>query len=401
MQHNRSTASEKSQQVSADVSASYESAFAAQVAPDAQAFSFWKGRVALYAILRALGIGAGDEVILPGFTCVVVANAIRLAGATPVYVDIAPDGYNIDPQCVRAAITSRTRAILVQHTFGIAGPIYECLDLARQYHLDVIEDSAHAFGSQYNGQALGSFGKASFFSTQWSKPYTTGLGGIALTCDQELAAALRKVQNEFVLPPFPARLRLQAQYSIYQNFYSPRIYWQAQSMLQNFGRFGLFVSSSSDSELAGEMPVDHTWRMPESQQKNGLQKLAGFQQTMEHRREVTSQYDNALQADGWPIPTRPEGALILRYPVRVGNKEELLAKARRSQIELGSWFETPLHPTPLSQHDRFGYNIRQYPNSAQMADQVINLPMHEWVTPAEADRILEFFKQNALRVEAN
>lgn len=401
MQHHNGTAGLKSQQSMAVMPDSYETAFAAQVAPDAQAFSFWKGRVALYAILRALGIGPGDEVILPGFTCVVVANAIRFAGATPVYVDIVPGSYNIDPQCVKAAITSRTRAILVQHTFGIAGPIYDCLDLARQHHLEVIEDSAHAFGSQFNGQTLGSFGKASFFSTQWSKPYTTGLGGIALTRDQGLAAALRKVQMEFISPPFPARLRLQAQYSIYQSFYSPRIYWQAQSMLQNFGRFGLFVSSSSDSELAGEMPVDHTWRMPELQQKAGLHKLAGFQQTMEHRRKVTSQYDNTLQADGWPTPTRPEGALILRYPVRVGNKEELLAKARRSQIELGSWFETPLHPTPLSQHTRFGYDLHQYPNAAQMADQVVNLPMHEWVTSAEADRILEFFKQNALRVEEN
>lgn len=82
----------------------YEAAFARLIAPDARAFAFWKGRVALYAILKALGIGPGDEVILPAFTCVVVPNAIRFTGAKPVYADIAPGGYNIDPQCVAGAV---------------------------------------------------------------------------------------------------------------------------------------------------------------------------------------------------------------------------------------------------------------------------------------------------------
>lgn len=399
MQHHSHTANQNNQTTPAGKPADYEAAFASAIAPDARAFSFWKGRVALYAILRALGIGPGDEVIVPGFTCVVVANAIRFAGATPVYVDITPGEYNIDPRGVKAAITPRTRAVLVQHTFGIPGPIYECLDLARQYHLDVLEDSAHAFGSLFDGQPLGSFGRASFFSSQWSKPYTTGLGGVAVTRDPELAAALRKVLEDFVPPPLPARFRLRLQYGIYQNYYSPRIYWQAQSMLQNFGRFGLFVSSSSDSELAGEMPVDHAWRMPEAQQKAGLKKLAGFSQALEHRRQVTAQYDQALRASGWPIPPRLEGTSILRYPVLVGNKEELLEKARRGQIELGSWFETPLHPTPLAQHAHFGYDVRQYSNAAQMAARVVNLPLHQWVSPAEAERIVEFFQKNAARVE--
>jgi dTDP-4-amino-4,6-dideoxygalactose transaminase len=399
MQHNIDHASDTARPSPGGGPQDYETAFAGAIAPDARAFSFWKGRVALYAILRALGIGPGDEVILPGFTCVVVPNAIRFAGAVPVYVDIASCEYNLDPARVQAAITPRTRAILVQHTFGIPGPIYECLDLARRHGLDVIEDSAHAFGSRLDGRPLGSFGRAAFFSTQWSKPYTTGLGGMAVTRDPELAAALRKVLDGFIPPPFAARFRLQFQYGIYQKFYSPRIYWQAQSMLQNFGRFGLFVSSSSDSELAGEMPADHAWRMPRAQQKAGLDKLTRFARALEHRRQLTAQYDQALQACGWPIPARPQGASILRYPVLVENKAELLEKARRGQVELGSWFETPLHPTPLSQHPRFGFDFHHNPNAAQMAARVVNLPMHEWVTPAEAERIVEFFQKNAVRVQ--
>jgi perosamine synthetase len=107
----------------ADGHSPYETAFAAYFDPAAHAFSFWKGRVALYAILLALDLEPGDEVILPGFTCVVVPNAVRLASCKPVYVDIEPDSYHLDPAGVEAAITSRTRAILVQHTFGMPGPL--------------------------------------------------------------------------------------------------------------------------------------------------------------------------------------------------------------------------------------------------------------------------------------
>ncbi len=123
-----------------------------------------------------LGSVLAMQVILPGFTCVVVPNAIRLAGARPIYADIPENSYNIDPAGILQVITSRTKAIIVQHTFGIPACLDEITSIARERDLWVVEDCAHALGSSYAGKHVGLWGDAAFFSTQWSKPFTTGLG---------------------------------------------------------------------------------------------------------------------------------------------------------------------------------------------------------------------------------
>ena len=143
-------------------------------------FYFFKGRVALYAILKSMGITTGDEIILPGFTCVVVANAILYLGARPVYVDIDPSTYNIDAEKIGEKITDKTKAIIAQHTFGIPADMNKITAIAKENSLYVIEDSCHAVGSRYMGREVGTFGDAAFFSSQWSKPLTTGLGGWAV-----------------------------------------------------------------------------------------------------------------------------------------------------------------------------------------------------------------------------
>ncbi|MFN6946977.1 MAG: DegT/DnrJ/EryC1/StrS family aminotransferase, partial [Cytophagaceae bacterium] len=115
-------------------------------------------------------ISQGDEVILPGFTCIVVPNAIIYLGAKPVYVDINSETFNIDPQLIEENITEKTKAIIAQHTFGIPADMDKILHIANKHNLFVIEDSCHALGSKYKGKYVGSFGDAAFFSSQWSKP---------------------------------------------------------------------------------------------------------------------------------------------------------------------------------------------------------------------------------------
>jgi perosamine synthetase len=110
-----------------------------------QCFLFWKGRVALYAILKTLEIKEGDEIILPAFTCVVAVNPIIYLGANPVYVDIDPTTYNIDVSMIERKITEKTRAILAQNTFGLAPDLDMILEVANKYKLMVIEDRAHGF----------------------------------------------------------------------------------------------------------------------------------------------------------------------------------------------------------------------------------------------------------------
>ena len=135
------------------------------------AYSFFGGRIGLSAILYALNITEGDEIILPGYTCVVVPNAIIYRGARPVYVDIDPSTFNLDPSKIEEKITERTKAIIIQYTYGLVPNIKPILDIAQKYNLRVIEDCAHALGAEYKGKKLGTFGDAAFFRTSSQKLY--------------------------------------------------------------------------------------------------------------------------------------------------------------------------------------------------------------------------------------
>lgn len=363
-------------------------------------FTFWKGRVALYATLRAMGIGPGDEVVVPGFTCVVVPNAVRLTGAAPVYADIERSGFNVDPSSVERLLTRKSKAIIVQHTFGIPAALDELVELARARGLRVVEDCAHTVAGAHAGRRLGTVGDAGFYSFQWSKPYTTGLGGMAVTRSQGLATSLREVQASFVEPPRGARLRLGLQYRLYSRFFTSQRAWLAQDVLHLVSKLGLFVGSSSDRELEGHTPNDHTWRMSAAQQTWGEQLVGSVQMRSQHAHALAERYERAFAAAGWTTPERPPEAPLLRYPMLVGNREELLHASRSARVELGSWFDTPLHPVAPEVHHLYGYTFGQCPNAERTVRHIVNLPLHVGVTFGEADRIAQFFLRRAGRRES-
>jgi dTDP-4-amino-4,6-dideoxygalactose transaminase len=372
----------------------YEIAFGERLGRDVRAFAFWKGRAALEAILRAFGVSAGDEVVMPGFTCVVVPDAIRRVGATPVFADIETQGYNADGPQVEAAISPRTRAVIAQHSFGIVADLGFLMDMCERRGLLLVEDSCHALGAYYQGKHVGLVGHAGFFSSQWSKPYTTGLGGMAVAARKDVAEKIEAVYRQCKPPSKAALARLWFQFTVYSRFFTPQLFWTAQAAIRGLSKVGLFVGSSSTAELAGEVPEDHDWLMGPSQQKWGLRELAKQDAVFEHRKAIAALYDAELAKQGWPALARPEGSMLLRYPVRVGNKEELLDKAKQARVELGSWFESPLHPLPLSEHHRLGYRVGQCPNAERAARECVNLPLHEKVTPAETERVLDFLFKN-------
>ena len=121
----------------------------------------------------------GDEVILPGLTCVVVPNAILYAGFVPVYVDIDPDTFNMEPSQIEAKITNKTKVIIIQNTFGLSSNIEDVLDIAKKYQLITIDDCTHGFGGSYNGNPNGGMTDAVFYSSQWNKPFSTVILSLA------------------------------------------------------------------------------------------------------------------------------------------------------------------------------------------------------------------------------
>jgi perosamine synthetase len=162
--------------------------------PDAVAVS--SGTAGLHLCLQALGVSEGDEVIVPSFTFIAVANAIRYVGAVPVFVDIEEESLNMSPDCIERTITARTRALIVVHTFGRPADMSRILAIARRHELAVIEDACEAIGAEFEGRRVGSFGDLAVFAFYPNKQITTGEGGVVVTRRAELAAHLRVLRNQ-------------------------------------------------------------------------------------------------------------------------------------------------------------------------------------------------------------
>jgi dTDP-4-amino-4,6-dideoxygalactose transaminase len=154
------------------------------------------GTAALWLSLLALGIGPGDEVIVPSFTFAATAGAVALAGAVPVFADIDPVTFCLDPAAVSAAITPRTAAVIPVHLYGHPAPMGALLPLARRHGLAIVEDAAQAHGAQLDGQAAGAFGDTAAFSFYPTKNMATIEGGMAVTPDPAIARKLRLLRNQ-------------------------------------------------------------------------------------------------------------------------------------------------------------------------------------------------------------
>ena len=154
------------------------------------------GTAAIMLALAGLGVGAGDEVIVPDVTFIATANAVVLAGATPVLVDVDPNTLNIDPDRVASAITARTKAIVPVHVSGRAAPMGSLAQLANEYGLFIVEDAAEGLASRHDGRFLGTLGDAGCLSFSPNKTITTGQGGAVLTNDDALHVRLRELKDQ-------------------------------------------------------------------------------------------------------------------------------------------------------------------------------------------------------------
>lgn len=173
----------------------FEQAFAEAVGA-AHAVAVTNGTVALQLALHVLGIGPGDEVIVPSLTYIAPVNAIALAGATPVFVDSWPGDWLLDPADVERKITPRTRAIMPVHLYGGVCDMAALCAIAQDKHLTIVEDSAEALGCRHDGRHVGTFGAIGTFSFYGNKTVTTGEGGMLVTDDAQLAARIRLLKGQ-------------------------------------------------------------------------------------------------------------------------------------------------------------------------------------------------------------
>lgn len=364
----------------------YERAFARRIGVRF-AYSFSAGRVGLYALLRILGIGEGDEVLLQVPTHIVVPNAIRYTGARPVYVDCRTEDYNMDLDKAQKQITPRTKVLLLQHTFGIPADLDKALAMARQHGIVLIEDCVHALGARYNGRPVGSFGRAAFFSTEETKTITSTMGGMVVTDDGELAARLKAFQATCAWPSAWLTSRYMLKIILYHLLTEPHLHVYTRALYESLGRQQPIPGATSLEEQRGGRPKDYTLRLANAQAAIALRQLSRLDSNLAHRRAVADAYTSRLRPDRFRLPQPPNNAeaAFVRYPICVQDR----LKAQRAvspHAVLGLWFTSVLEE---AQSSKFGcYQIGSCPVAETLSQSLINLPTHPRVAYEDVERIV-------------
>jgi perosamine synthetase len=367
--------------------AQYEREFAAYVGVR-YAYSFAAGRVGLYGVLQALGIGDGDEVLLQVPTHIVVANAIRYTGASPVYVDCDPESYTIDVADLERRITPKSRALVLQHTFGIPADLDEVLDVVRRHNLELIEDCVHSLGARYDGKPLGSFGRAAFFSTEETKTISTTMGGVLVTDDPDLAEKIAAFQESCAWPPRSLARGYLLKLALYHALTQPRVHRYTRTLYERFGRRNPLPQATTAEEQQGARPPDYEQRLSNGQCAVGLRQLRGLGANLEHRRALSTEYRERLRGRGFTAPRVPSKgeAAFVRYPVAVRDRAAATRQLAPHAV-LGMWFTSVLEEAVTP--EVAGYAAGSCPNAERAANDLVNLPTHLRVQLGDVERLVD------------
>lgn len=381
----------------------FENAFA-QVVGGGEAVSFASGRMAFYAALRALDIGKDDEVLLTGFTCAVMSNAVWRLGATARYADIAEDTLGTCPKDVARKISPRTRAIVVQHTFGLPCDVAAIAEIARARGIPLIEDCALTLGSSLNGRQIGTWGDAAIFSTDHSKPLNTLIGGLLVTCDSALAARVREIQAAAQPLNAEHRRRLWRRLLLERSWFSPQRYGRGRlavklvslprKLRERMG--GHEESVLLEADFKPRIKADaypYPARLPLFLAQTGSFELKRWPTTAAHRRSVFSRLLQAASPElkkHFPATCMNPKCDIV--PLRLAYTHPAAAEIEsrmRAHVDLDYvWFREPLVCATLGPSS-FGYQAGECPVAERAGQKIINWPCD--VPEADVPALLQLF----------
>jgi perosamine synthetase len=357
----------------------------AQLATRGHAAAFASARMALYATLRALGIGPGDEVIVTAFTCAVVCTAVRRTGARIVYCDIDAETFGTSPDAAMRIITPATKAIVAQHSFGIPCDIKALRSVADTHGITLIEDCALAVGSTVDGAPVGSYGDAAIFSTDHSKPLNSLIGGFACTDNADLALAISALQgsSEELAPEHQrallSRVLLETRLA--------RPEGNSQLAMRDFisdVRSHIHASTVpfllADATPDSNTPYPYPARLPAFLAYLVLQELARWPETAARRRVSHAAVDTAMReiVPEARLPSAVTSAhnMIIphRYALSVANGAKLREQLAPFIAVDWTWFLEPIvaTPAPLSS---FGYQASSCPTAETLGRDMINIPL--------------------------
>lgn len=356
------------------------------------AISFASGRTGLLAILQACEIGKGDEVLLQAFTCVAVPNSVIWCGAKPIYVDIN-NSLTISIKDLENKITKKTKAIIVQHTFGIPSEMDKILKVARKHNLFIIEDCAHGIGEKYRDKKLGTFGDAAFFSFGRDKAFSSVFGGMVITNNDILTKKIRDYQNTLKFP---------SSFWVIQQLFHPIAFSFILPVYKiGLGKLTLVILQKlqllsfpvSYEEKTAGVRVDILKKFPNALCELALFQLKRIDEFNKRRKEISSFYVQNLKELNVSLPVK-KPFTMLRFPILSDRKDELLSKFKKNQIYLGNWYSSTIDPKGVN-FDNIFYVKSSCPKAEQVAKKIINLPTYPRMEIAYAKKIVDLLSKYA------
>ncbi len=322
------------------------------------------GTSGLHLVVRALDLRAGDEVITTPFSFIASSNCLLYENVTPVFVDIEPETYNIDPRRIEAAITPRTRAILAVDVFGQPAR-YDAIEaIARKHGLKVISDCCESIGAEYTGRRASTYGVAGVFAFYPNKQITTGEGGAIVTDDVELARLCRSMRNQ--------------------------------------GR-------SEDGGWLSHERLGFNYRLPEISCALGIVQLERIEEILNHRQRIAEMYSLLLkEVEGIHVPYIDPATTKMSwfvYVLRLADKysrndrDKVLQYLRRQGIGVNNYFP-PIHLQPFYR-ERFGFKEGDFPITENVASRTIALPFHNNITADECKIVVRHLSDVLRKIPLN
>lgn len=319
--------------------AAFEREFAEHFVEGLPVVAVNSGTSGLHLGLLAAGVGPGDEVIVPSFTFAATANAVALTGATPVFADIEPQTFTLDPQAVVAAVTERTRGILPVHLYGHPARMTELAEVAATHGLSVYEDAAQAHGAALNGRPVGTFGEMTMFSLYPTKNMTSGEGGMVVAPDEATARRVRLLRNQ----------GMERQY---------------------------------ENEVIG-----FNARMTDIHAAIGRVQLTKVDAWTATRRSNAAFLDANLR--GVTVPPVADGATHVyhQYTIRVEDDRDGFVRALKEEHSIGSGVYYPIPNHRLPSLKKFAPGL-ELPETERAAREAVSLPVHPSLSTADLERIV-------------
>lgn len=319
--------------------AAFEKEFSEHFVPGRPSVAVNSGTAGLHLGLLAVGVGAGDEVIVPSFTFAATGNSVALTGATPVFVDIEPETFSLDPEAVAAAITPKTKGILPVHLYGHPARMRELEALAAERGVALYEDAAQAHGAALDGRPVGSFGEFAMFSLYPTKNMTSGEGGMVTTATDEIARRVKLLRNQ----------GMERQY---------------------------------ENEIIG-----FNARMTDIHAAIGRVQLTKVDAWTRQRQQNAAFLDANLQ--GVVVPPVADGAVHVyhQYTIRVPEDRDGFVAALKSEYNVGAgvYYPIPNHRLPSLAPYAPGLDL---PRTEEAAQQVVSLPVHPSLSEGDLERIV-------------